>query len=119
MACANASGSIKHPLLFIHQSLNPQCFKHLDKNDLPIDYYALKNAWVDSTIFKKCFHEKCVPLCRKALKEEGLALNAVIFLDNAPSHPDIESLSSDDGEYHVFSCLQTQLPYSNLWIRMC
>ena len=102
MACANASGSIKLPLVFIHKSLNPRCFKNLDKKDLPVDYYEQKNAWMDSTIFKKWFHEKFVPLYRKTLKEKGLAPKAVLVLDNAPFHPDTESLSSDDGEISCF-----------------
>ena len=102
MACANATGSIKLPLLFIHKSLNPRCFKNVDKNDLPVDYYAQKSSWMDSSIFKTWFHETFVPRCRKALGEKGLAKRAILLLDNAPSHPDVESLSSSDGE---ISCL--------------
>ena len=86
MACANASGSIKLPFVFIHKSLNPRCFKHLDKKDLPVDYYAQKNAWMDSTIFKKWFHEKFVSLCHKEIKEKGLAPKAVLVMDNSPFH---------------------------------
>ncbi len=95
MACAHASGSIKLPLVFIHKSTNPRCFKNLDKKDLPLHYYAQKSSWMDSTIFKKWFHEKFVPLCRKALREKGLAF---LVLDNAPSHPDVQSISSEDGQ---------------------
>ena len=36
MACASASGLIKLPLVFVHKSLNPRCFKNVDKNDLPV-----------------------------------------------------------------------------------
>ena len=102
MACANATGSIKLPLLFIHKSLNPRCFKNVEKNDLPVEYYAQKSSWMDSSIFKTWFHETFVPRCRKALGEKGLAKRAILLLDNAPSHPDVESLSSSDGE---ISCL--------------
>ena len=98
MACANASGLIKLPLVFVHKSLNPRCFKNLDKNDLPVEYYAQKNSWMDSSIFKAWFHEKFVPSCRKALGERGLTKRAILLLDNAPSHPDVESLCSSDGE---------------------
>ena len=42
MACANDIGSIKFPLVFIHKSRNPRCFKHIDKNNLPVHYYAQK-----------------------------------------------------------------------------
>ena len=37
-------------------------------------------------------------LCRKELKEKGLAQKALLILDNAPFHPEVECLSSDDGE---------------------
>ena len=102
MACANTSGSIKLPLLFLHKSLNPRCFKNVDKNELPVDYYAQKNSWMDSSIFKAWFHEKFVPSCRKALGEKGLTKRAILLLDNAPSYPAVESLCSSDGE---ISCL--------------
>ena len=79
MACANASESIKLPLLFVHKSLNPYCFKNLDKNDLPVDYYTQKNSWMDSSIFKTWFHERFVPRCRKALGEKGLTKRAIML----------------------------------------
>ena len=42
MACANATGSIKLPLVFIHKSNNPRCFKNIDKDKLPVYYYNQK-----------------------------------------------------------------------------
>ena len=81
---------------------NPRCFKNVDKNDLPVGYCAQKNSWMDSSIFKTWFHEKFVPRCQKALAEKGITKRAILLLDNAPSHPDIEHLSSTDGE---ISCL--------------
>ena len=42
----------------------------------------------------------CHAACRKALREQGLAERAILLLDNAPSHPDVESLQSDDGEIY-------------------
>ena len=98
MVCANATGSIKFPLVFIHKSKNPRCIKHIDKNDLPVDYYAQQNSWMDSTIFTQWFKQKFLPHCRRALKDQGLAERAILLLDNAPSHPDVDSLRSDDGE---------------------
>lgn len=102
MACANATGSIKFPLVFIHKSLNPRCFKNINKKDLPVHYYAQKSSWMDSAIFKEWFHDKFVPQCRKSLEDKGLAKQAILLLDNAPSHPDIDTISSEDGE---ISCL--------------
>ena len=98
MACANATGSIKLPLVFIHKSLNPRCFKSIDKASLPGHYYAQKSSWMDSAIFKAWFQDRFVPLCMKSLKEQGLPPKAILLLDNAPSHPDVECLCSSDGD---------------------
>ena len=98
MACANATGSIKLPLVFIHKSKNPRCFKNVDKDKLPVHYYNQKNSWMDSSIFSDWFKLKFVPQCRKALKDRGLPDSAVLLLDNAPSHPDVDLLQSDEGK---------------------
>ena len=37
-ACANASGSIKLPLLLIGKSKNPQCFKNISREQLRVTY---------------------------------------------------------------------------------
>ncbi len=95
MACANASGTIKLPLVFIHKFANPRCFKNIDKNDLPVQYFHQRNAWMDSTIFTNWFKNCFVPLCRKALREKQ---KAFLLLDNAPSHPDLSELTSEDGQ---------------------
>ena len=93
MACANATGSIRLPLVFVHKSLNPRCFKNVEKSTLPVEYYAQKNSWMDSAIFQKRFNNKFVPKCQKALADEGLAQKALLLFDNAPSHPDVDCLS--------------------------
>lgn len=102
MACSNSTGSIKLPLVFIHKSAKPRCFRQMDMSMLPVDYYSQKNSWMDSAIFKKWFFDKFIPKCRKGLADLGLPQRALLILDNAPSHPDIESLTSEDKE---ISCL--------------
>ena len=47
MVCVNATGSIKFPLVFIHKSKNPMCFKNIDKEKLPVHYYAQRILWMD------------------------------------------------------------------------
>ena len=96
MACTNATGSIKFPLVFIHKSANPRCFKNMDKNDLPVDYYSQKSSWMDMHIFTEWFHTKFVPRCKKEMNKRGLSQKALLLMDNAPSHPD--SLHSDDNQ---------------------
>ena len=50
-ACANMTGSIKLPLLFIGKYKNSRCFRGIDKDTLPVVYLHQKNAWVDTSIF--------------------------------------------------------------------
>ena len=50
MACSNSTGSIKLPLVFIHKSAKPHCFKNMDMATLPVHYYSQRNSWMDSEI---------------------------------------------------------------------
>ena len=94
MACTNATGSIKFPLVFIHKSENPWCFKNIDKSDLPVDYYSQKSSWMDMRIFTEWLHTKFVSRCRREMAKRDLSHKALLLMDNAPSYPD--SLQSDD-----------------------
>ena len=79
------------------KSANPHCFKNLDKNDLPVDYYAQKSSWMDSSIyFQTWFHDKFVPRWRKALAEKGVPKKVILLLDNAPSHLNVDCIRSSD-----------------------
>ena len=96
MACANASGSIAMPIMFIHKSAHPRCFKNLNKEDLPVHYYSQKNSWMDSTLFKSWFFDKFVPLCCSSLQKVGLAERALPLLKNSPCHPSLETVMTED-----------------------
>ncbi|XP_050300828.1 jerky protein homolog-like [Anthonomus grandis grandis] len=52
-------------------------------------------------IFKEWFKEIFVPEVRKFLKKQGLPEKALLLLDNAPSHPPVKELLSDDGLIQV------------------
>ena len=54
---------------------------------------------MDSSIFTEWFHNKVVPNCRKALKQEGLSERAILLMDKAPCHPDVDLLQSQDGNF--------------------
>ena len=110
MACTNATGSIRLPLLFILKSLNPICFKNVAKSTLPVEYYAQKNSWMDSAISRSGSTTNLFQNVRKHWPTE-LAQKALPLLDNAPSHPDIDCLISDDGE---ISCLYLPLNTTSL-----
>lgn len=93
MACSNASGKHKLPLLLIGKSKNPRCFKNIKQNSLPVVYTNQKSSWMVSVIFKNWFYENFVPEVEKYLKKCGLPIKAVLLIDNAPSHPPIEELA--------------------------
>lgn len=97
MACSNATGMHKLPMMFIGKAANPRCFKNINKKALPVHYYSQKNAWVNSEIFNDWFHNQFVPAVTKHLKEKGLPVKALLLLDNAPAHPDAASLVSQEG----------------------
>ena len=96
MACSNASGSHKLPLLFIGKAENPRCFKHVNKAALPVVYKSQKNAWADATIFTDWFNCHFIPSVKKHLIQRGLTPKALLLLDNAPAHPDSSVLVSHD-----------------------
>lgn len=86
-ACSNASGNHKMRLFVIGKSKKPRAFKHVNMASLPVYYQHQNSAWMDSYLFKKWFFEEFVPDVEKHLKMKNLPLNAVLLLDNAPSHP--------------------------------
>ena len=45
----NAAGEIEKPV-FIWKSENLHCFKHVKKDQLPVDYYSQSKAWMIGTI---------------------------------------------------------------------
>ena len=59
-ACANASGTIKLPLLFIGKAKNPRCFRKINKEALPVVYRNQKKCLDQHTHFQrlvfKLFH---------------------------------------------------------------
>ena len=97
-ACANASGTIKLPLLLIGKSKNLRCFKHINRDNLPVIYSNQSNAWVNAVIFAEWFHEKFVPAVQKHLREMDVEPRAVLLLDNCSAHPNEEQLISKDGK---------------------
>jgi hypothetical protein len=53
LCCSNMSGTDKKKLLVIGKSAKPWCFKGLKMDSLLVEYYANKNAWMTSEVFKK------------------------------------------------------------------
>lgn len=102
LATANASGDCRLPLLLIGKSAKPRCLKNVDRSALPLLYRSQKKAWMNSSIFMAWFFEQFVPSVKKYLRGKGLSEKAVLFLDNAPTHPSSEVLQTPDGEIQCF-----------------
>ena len=98
LACANASGTHRLPLMLINKSQKPRCFKHMNMSNLPVHYYAQKKSWMDCRLFIDWFHTHFVPTVRKCCRDKGIEEKVLLLLDNAPSHPSSASLQSEDGK---------------------
>ncbi|GFV54804.1 jerky protein homolog-like [Trichonephila clavipes] len=96
MACSNAFGNHKLPLMVIGKSAKPRAFKNVNMKSLPVYYRSQKKAWMNAMLFKEWFHDQFVPAVRKFNKENDLPQRAILLIDNAPSHPGTEELSSDE-----------------------
>ena len=73
----------KETSLVIWKSLNPRCFKGVNKKTLPVEYHANKKAWMTSVIFETWL--------KKFDKHMGCkGRKVLLFLDNATSHSDVQ-----------------------------
>ena len=94
LGCANASGTCKLPLTFIHKSARPRCFKHTDMECLPVT----KKSWMDTKVFLQWFEFKFIPYIKQFCQKVSIEYKALLLLDNAPAHPAAEKLQSQDGK---------------------
>jgi hypothetical protein len=73
MACCNADGSHKLPLLIIGKSKSPRCLKDVNiTQDIGVWYRNQKSAWMSAAIFKEWFKEEFVPKVKSSLKKQNL-----------------------------------------------
>ena len=98
MTTTNASGDFQLPLVFIHKSAKPHCFSGINMSALPVHYYSQKSGWMDSLIFKDWVHKHFIPTVTKYLESTSLSPQALLLLDNAPSHSSARTLVSADGK---------------------
>lgn len=96
MACANAAGNLKLPLMMIGQSAKPRALKNLNFSSLPVHYKNQKKGWMTRQLFQEWFHKQFVPAVKKFCFDNNLPPKAILFIDNAPSHPDKNMLVSGD-----------------------
>ena len=73
----------KEPPIIIGRSLKPRCFKNVKDKRPPCGsyYYGNKKAWIDLELMEEILRT----LNRKCAAEDCKLL---LFIDNAPSHPE-------------------------------
>ncbi len=94
MACSNVTADCKLPLVVIGKSKKPRAFKKLkDASTLPVFYRHQKSVWMNAAIFISWFETEFVPKVKEYLKSKDLKEEAVLLVDNAPSHPHSDILT--------------------------
>ncbi|GBL81296.1 Jerky -like [Araneus ventricosus] len=94
MCFFNASGTQKLHLLVIGKSKNPRALKNIMIQALPVSYTNQKNSYMNKDIFKQWFFDEFGPKVEKHLEEKELPRQALLLIDNAPSHLEVEDLKS-------------------------
>ncbi len=117
MACANSTGTCKLPLVFIHTSKKPRCFKHMDMKLLPVYYYNQKKAWMNSHIFETWFHDKFVPYVKSFVSITKLNIKYYSYLTMHQHTPLLKYCSLKMGKLSPCFCLQIQHQSSSQWIK--
>jgi hypothetical protein len=84
--CCSWTGEMMKPLV-IGKSKNPRCFRNLNKDSLPVVWKHNKKAWMTSDLFQEWLQD----LNRKMRLQRR---HILLFIDNAPSHPQNASMSN-------------------------
>ena len=84
--CCSLTGEMLTPLV-IGKSANPRCFRNLSKDALPVTWKSNKKAWMTSALFTEWLQSlnQSMRLQRRHI---------LLYLDNAPSHPQNASMSN-------------------------
>ena len=92
--CTNASGSIRHSLVFIGKQKNPSAFKNRTPESLKVNYYNQRNAWMDAGNFEHWFRYKFIPFVSLKLQNMGSDKKALLLVDNCSAHPNPDEIST-------------------------
>lgn len=79
---ANMEGDFLRPLV-IGKAENPRCFKGVSKDKLPITWKSNKKAWMTTEIMTEWLQNLDVKMGKEKRK-------ILLFLDNAPCHPNLK-----------------------------
>ena len=91
--------------LAIGKSLNPRCFKNVDRSTLPVHYYANNSAWMDRDIMKDWFYNLFLPEVRQRYGTRQI----ILTLDNAGFHPPTLGVSVSQVEVRYLPANTTPL----------
>ncbi len=80
LACCNADGSEKMPLLFVGKSANPRCFNGRNSSELNIEYSSSPRAWRNFFIFSACLKRFDMYVSKTP------NIKVALLLDNASAH---------------------------------
>lgn len=67
--------------------MKPRCFKRMNVQKLPVEWTPNKTAWMDAKVFEKWLKDLNMNMKRQCR-------NILLFLDNAPCHPQDLQLSN-------------------------
>jgi len=79
MLTYNANGTKKLPPLFIHHYENPRALFGKKKENLPVQYYWNKTAWMQVSIWNDFLKKLNIQMYRENRK-------ILLLVDNAPTH---------------------------------
>ncbi|XP_035226057.1 tigger transposable element-derived protein 1-like [Stegodyphus dumicola] len=87
--CANEIGDCKIKPLLVYHSENPRVFKsyNISKENLPVMWRTNPKAWVTRKFFAEWINLVFGPSVKKYPQKNNLPMQALLFLDNAPTHP--------------------------------
>ena len=82
----NMSGNKLKPVAIYH-SLRPRALKGIDKNYMPVHWYANGKGWMTSGIMQDYVNTKARDEFEKYCIAEGIPFKILMVLDNAPIDP--------------------------------
>ncbi|XP_001604398.2 jerky protein homolog-like [Nasonia vitripennis] len=84
MACGNADGSLKLPLVVLGKSVKSTTLMNL-QNSLPVFYAHQTTLWIDSDVLNEWFDNEFTPRVTEFLKARSLPLKAILIAENVPT----------------------------------
>lgn len=97
LACCNATGTEKLPLMCIGKALRPRCFKKKRGQELGFDYHANRKAWMTSALFFGWLLRFSSYISRT-----GPERKVLLLIDNCSAHGSEQSLPAVDNVDVVF-----------------